>query len=319
MPLFSSRFPRLKTRRYNLCSPKKEKLEAAFPPRSTYLGIPAETLMISHELTSWSIFLFFLFATLTGLGGILGRRPALQRAGCVLATVAFLLQTTSFFLGFHKSFEGGLSAGAYLQIFAWFTGLVGLVLWFKLRQRTALIFAVPLCAALFAMSLPYMEQAIVLPASLRSSFYVLHIAFLFISLSLMAVSFIVSCLFLFLERRIKSKQRIKGFMEDMPALSVLDSINKVCILTSFPFYTIGILSGLIRNKPVYGATFSGDPKEIVSLIIWALLAFVFHNRLSASWAGKKPALTMICIFLLSLFSLFVVNTLMDTHHTFISH
>ena len=273
-------------------------------------------MMISHELTTWSILLFLLAATILGLGGLLARKISIQTKGCVLMAIAFVLQTTSFFLGFHKSFQGGLSAGAYLQIFAWFTALTGLIFWLKLKQRTALTFAAPLCAALFAMSLPYMEQTIVLPKTLQSSFYILHIGFLFTSLALMAVSFIASSLFLFLERRIKSKQRIKGFLQDMPALSVLDTINKLCILTCFPLYTIGILSGLLRSKPVYGATFSGDPKEIVSLIIWALLAFVFHNRLAAAWAGKKPAMTMICIFLLSLFSLLIVNTLMDSHHSF---
>ncbi|MCR5813982.1 MAG: cytochrome c biogenesis protein [Desulfovibrio sp.] len=275
--------------------------------------------MISHALTTWIILLFLLAATLIGLGGLLTRKNTLQTTGCVSAAIAFLLQTASFFLGFHKSFQGGLSAGAYLQIVAWFTTLAGLFFWLKLRQRTALTFAAPLCAALFAMSLPYLEQTILLPQTLRSSFYVLHIGFLFTSLALMAVAFIASSLFLFLERRIKSKQRIKGFMQDMPALSVFDSINKVCILACFPLYTIGILSGLLRSKPVYGATLSGDPKEIVSLIIWALLAFVFHNRLAASWTGKKPALTMICIFLLSLFSLLVVNTLMPSHHSFMGN
>ncbi|MBO4368619.1 MAG: cytochrome c biogenesis protein CcsA [Desulfovibrio sp.] len=272
---------------------------------------------LSHSLSTGSTLVCFIFATVLGLTGLLTRSISLQKAACVAALLGFLCQTLALALGFHKSFGGGLSGGAYLQLLAWFTAFSALFLWLKMKQRAAIVFAAPLCAAFFAMSLPYMERAIVLPAPLNASFYFLHMGTLFIALALMAIAFIVSALFLILERHIKTKQKVKGFLQDMPALSALDAINGFCIKISFPLYTIGILSGLFRSKLVYGATFSGDPMEVLSLIIWALLAFVFHNRLASSWTGRKPALTMISIFLLSLFSLFVINTFMHSHHTFL--
>ena len=68
---------------------------------------------------------------------------------------------------------------------------------------------------------------------------------------------------------------------------------------------------------VYGATFTGDPKEVVSIIVWLLMAYVFHGRLATGWRGRKPARLMVLVFGLSLFSIVVVNTLMETHHSFI--
>lgn len=273
--------------------------------------------MLSHQSSTIITIIFYAGSTLLGLWGMLNRKTVWQSAGCWLALAGFIFQTLTLILGFHKSFPGGLSSGAYLQMLAWFVGLSGLVIWLKLKQRTALTFATPFCLALFAMSLPYMEQTIVMPGSVQTSFYFLHIGTLFISLALLSVSFIASAIFVVLEGRIKRKQGVKGFLQDLPALAILDKLNGWGIMISFPLYTIGLVVGLLRAAPVYGSTFTGDPKEIVSIIIWLMLATIFHNRLARNWTGKKPALMMIGIFLLSIFSLLIVNTVMPSHHAFI--
>ena len=110
---------------------------------------------------------------------------------------------------------------------------------------------------------------------------------------------------------------MKGFWQDMPALSMLDKINAFTTLTAFPLYTLGIVAGLIWAKPVFGATVTGDPKEVISIVVWLLFAVLFHNRLANGWKGRKPARLAVFIFLLCLFSILVVNTFMDTHHAFI--
>ncbi|MBQ7738196.1 MAG: cytochrome c biogenesis protein CcsA [Desulfovibrionaceae bacterium] len=273
--------------------------------------------MLSHQASTIITIIFYAGSTLLGLWGMLNRKTSWQSAGCWLALAGFIFQTLTLALGFHKSFPSGLSAGAYLQMLAWFLGLSGLIIWLKLKQRTALTFATPFCLTLFAMSIPYMEQVIIIPQSVQSSFYFLHIGALFVSLALLAISFIASAIFLILEHRIKTKRGVKGFLQDLPALAILDKLNGFGIIISFPLYTIGLIVGFLRAAPVYGSTFSGDPKEIVTIIIWLLLAVIFHNRLARSWTGKKPALMMIGIFLLSIFSLLVVNTIMPSHHAFI--
>lgn len=268
----------------------------------------------SRELVSIVTIFFYGTGMVLGFWGLFARRTKLQDMGCWLALIGFLFQTVMLFLGFH---HGGLSSGAYLQMLAWFVGLAGLALWRFLRQKGAPILAIPLCLTLFIMSIPYLGNAILLPKTVQSSFYVLHIGTLFMSFALISVSFIVSLLFLLLERRIKGKQSLKGFMQDVPALSLLDKINAFGILTAFPLYTLGMISGLLRAKPTYGATFTGDPKEVFSIVIWCLFAVLFHNRLVRAWTGKKPALMVVCIFCLCAFSLLVVNTVMESHHAFV--
>lgn len=259
----------------------------------------------------------YALAGAVGLIGILARRTAWRRAACTLAGVAFACQTLLLMLGVHGMHPGGLTLGAYLQMLAWFVLLCGLGLWVRFRQETPLIFAALLGLIPFLISTPWLEQAVPLPPLLQGPFFALHIGALFLSLGLLALAFTAGALFLFLERRIKSKQRMRGIWQDMPALTILDRINAVCALTAFPLYTVGIVAGLAWAPPVFGSLLIGDPKEVVSLLVWLLLAILFHNRLANGWKGRKPARLAVFIFLLSLFSLLVVNVFMETHHAFV--
>ena len=231
--------------------------------------------------------------------------------------INFMCEVDTLLLGFHKTMPTGLSLGGYLQMLAWFVLLCGLVSRLRYKQEALLLLATPLALILFAVSAPYLSAVVQVPPQLKGSFYALHVGALFLSMGLMTLAFAASSLFLFLERRIKSKQRMEGFWQDMPALSLLDKINAFGVAASFPLYTLGVVSGLFWAKPVYGATFTGDPKEVVSIIVWLLMAYVFHGRLATGWRGRKPARLMVLVFGLSLFSIVVVNTLMETHHSFI--
>ncbi|MBD5417837.1 MAG: cytochrome c biogenesis protein CcsA [Desulfovibrio sp.] len=259
----------------------------------------------------------YALAGAAGLVGMLARLPSWRKGACFLAAAAFACQTILLALGAHGAHHGGLTLGAYLQMLAWFVLLCGLGLWARFRQEAPLIFAALLGLILFLMSTPWLEQAVPLPPSLKGPFFAFHIGALFLSLGLLALAFAAGALFLFLERRIKSKQRMQGIWQDMPALAILDKINAVCALTAFPLYTLGIVAGLFWARPVFGSTLSGDPKEVVSLLVWLLLGVLFHNRLANGWKGRKPARLAVFIFLLSLFSLVVVNVFMETHHAFV--
>lgn len=266
------------------------------------------------NFTLLTIFIY-LMATICGIGGMLLRRSLWSNAGCWLSLAAFFCQTLALVLGFHKS--TGFSLGACLQLLAWFFLLCGIAAWWRLRQDAIILFASPFGLILFLMSASSLHIGINVPRALSTPFYALHIGALFLSMGLLALAFIAGIIFVFLEKRIKSRKSMRGFWEDMPALSILDRINSVCVNLSFPLYTTGIIAGLFWAKPIYGAAFSGDPKEICSLVVWLTLAALFHNRLAKGWKGRKPALLAVVIFLLSIFSILAINFFMPTHHAFI--
>ena len=273
--------------------------------------------MISPELSTLLTLCLYGAASLAGISGMLLRSAILRKTGCWLAGFGFLVQTLMLALGFHSTLPEGLSLGAYLQMLAWFVLLCGLISRLRYRQEATLILSAPLALILFIMSAPYLAAVVKIPPQLSAPFYTLHIGALFLSLGLLTLASAAGCIFLFLEGRIKSKQAMKGFWQDMPALSLLDRINAFAVMTTFPLYTLGIVAGLVWAKPVFGATFNGDPKEVISLVVWLLLAALFHNRLTRGWRGRKPARLAVIIFGLCLFSIIVVNTFMETHHAFI--
>lgn len=271
--------------------------------------------MYSAHIFTWLTICIYLIATFLGITGMLTRRSSWLRAGCWLAVAAFICQTFFLFMGFHKTMPHGLSTGAYLQLLAWFCLLCGLFSWWRFRHDALLLFATPLGLILFLMSPSVLNIGTSLPQNLHAPFFTLHIGALFLSLGLLTIASIAALIFLFLEKKIKSRKNMAGFWENMPALSLLDKMNYLCILLSFIFYTIGLIAGLFWARPIFG--FNGDPKEIISIIIWVLMAALFHNRLAKGWHGRKPAILTLIIFVLCLVSVLIVNLFIPTYHDFI--
>lgn len=273
--------------------------------------------MISFDHATAIIMVLYGCAALGGIIGMVVRSALTRRLACVIAALAFGLQTVTLLLGSHGSLPGGLSWGAYLQLLAWFLVLCGLGGWWKLRMEAPLIFAAPLALVLFLMSLRYLSFQVRLPVAMSGPFYALHIGSLFLSLGLMALAFGAGLLFIYLDNKIKSKAPLSGFRKDFPALAILDRINVATTLAGFPLYTVGMLSGFIWAGSAWGSTVTGDPKEIISVVTWILYAILFHMRLVRGLRGRKPALLAVWLFGLCVFSILVVNSFMNTHHSFI--
>lgn len=273
--------------------------------------------MISPEISTVLTVIFYATAILGGIIGTLFHNEAIKTSGYVLSIAGLLFQTLLLITGFHKTYPGGLSSGAYIQLVAWFIMLCGVIIYLRIRQKSILLFATTLALMLFLISSPLLWSKVKLPDGLEFSFYALHIGSLFLSLALLALAFITALIFLVLEKKIKSKLSVSDFWRDMPALALLDKINSICILIAFPLYTIGIFTGLLWSSPIYGEIKLNDPKEITSIAIWIFFALLFHNRFAKGWKGKKPARLTILLFFLCIFSVLTVNMMMNSHHSFI--
>jgi ABC-type transport system involved in cytochrome c biogenesis permease subunit len=143
--------------------------------------------------------------------------------------------------------------------------------------------------------------------------FILHLAFIFAGVGVMAVAAGAGTLFLWQEHSIKHKTRLDGVHQDLPALGALDRVNAMATLIGFPCYSLGILCGFLWARISWGTLGSGDLKEWISLAILVVYALLFHQRQALGWRGRKPALLAIVIFIASLFSMFVVNALSTQH------
>lgn len=270
---------------------------------------------MAQGLTLLTIFIY-LAAVITGFIGMMTSWEHWQKAGFMLAICAFLSQTITLAAGFHTLLPTGPGMGAYIQLIAWFIMLCGTGAFIYLKNTLPVLFTAPFALILFLASAPSINTALKLPAYLNIAFYIFHIGALFLALGVLCTAFVSGLLFLFVQKRIKTKKTMSGFWKNMPALSLLDKINSLCAISAFPLYTAGLITGFFTSYQISGNTFNGDSKEIISLFIWFLLAMLFHNRIALGWKGRKPALFVIIIFALSLFSVLIVNFYLSTSHSF---
>jgi ABC-type transport system involved in cytochrome c biogenesis permease subunit len=97
-------------------------------------------------------------------------------------------------------------------------------------------------------------------------------------------------------------------------LDLLDSSGYACIVTGFTMLTIGLVSGMVYAKFVWGRFWAWDPKEVWSAISWIFYAVLLHERLAVGWRGRRAAVMAIVGFVVLLFTFLGVNFLLTGHH-----
>lgn len=268
------------------------------------------------EYCSVAGLLVYAVAAVAAVAGLLGRSTRGKRLAFGLTLAAFVLHTLLLVGIFTVTGGVETSRSIYLVPFAWCLTAIGLLMWRRLRLDVVLLFVPPLAFILLFVSLVLHTTNAVLPRTLSGPIFLLHLTGVFLGIGLMAVAAGAAIIFLWQERSIKAKIPLAGFRKELPALAALDRINAVATAIGFPCYTLGVLCGFVWGRIVWGDLLSGDPKELISLAIWAVYALLFHQRQALGWRGRKPAIMALCIFAASLCSLLIVNTLLPTHHSF---
>jgi cytochrome c-type biogenesis protein CcsB len=174
----------------------------------------------------------------------------------------------------------------------------------------------PVLTIIFIFAFAFPSDIKPLPAMLNSYWLPVHAIFSFIGSAVFLISFLVSIVYLIVERKIKEK-RFSPITARFPSLETLDSINYRCISYGFLFLTIGIITGSIWARATWGSYWNWDPKETWSLITWIVYAILIHNRLTIGWRGRKTAYMMIIGFFSILITFFGVSFFSGGQHSFI--
>jgi ABC-type transport system involved in cytochrome c biogenesis permease subunit len=268
------------------------------------------------EILPGLVLLHAVMATVAVLSGFLSRNERIKLAASGLLLAVFTIQTSQLIVMIVLRENAEIAQTDYIQILIWMLAALSLYVWRVKRLHSLGLILAPLnlVIALWAM-LFGMEQALPVGKT-PAGFFTIHIGCMFASLALVALGFCAAIIFLLQARILKAKAAISGFMQDFPSLSRLDSINKFTVSAGFIAYSLGIVFGMVSARLQWGMLLNYNPKEVLSLIIWALYAFLFQQRLAKGWQGKKPAIMIIVIFAACLFSLVIVNMFMTTHHGF---
>jgi ABC-type uncharacterized transport system permease subunit len=258
--------------------------------------------------------LLYLAVSALFIAGMVGRHPGLKRAASILATAGFALHTLG--LAGRVVSEGGealVHAPFYLSLLSWALLLTFFIVRRTMHMEFLALTAAPLALILFLASLAFTAK-VVLPTALAGPFFALHIGSLFASIALLTMAFGAGAWFLNLEKRIKTKEKLSGFQQDMPSLNALDSANHWAVVLGFPLYTLGLVAGFIWGWFTWGRTLQWNFLTIAPVAIWLCYAYLFHQRLAAGWRGRKPAALAMFVFILCILML-GMNFLLPTHHS----
>lgn len=143
----------------------------------------------------------------------------------------------------------------------------------------------------------------------------LHAVVAFASYGAFFIAVVTGVAFLIQERRLKKKDPTILQGATLP-LEVLDRVNWWAVLIGFGLFGFGMVNGLFLAKENWGSFWSGDPKEIFSLLTLAAYAAVLGLRLTVGLKGRRVVWMSVMSFLLVVFTFVGVNYLIGGRHVF---
>lgn len=265
---------------------------------------------------SFFVIISYIITFLLSLIGFLSLKKKLHNISLYSLIIGYICHSIILFFSIKNS--AFLSKGQfYFGLFGWSLILLFLIMIIRLRIQFLTLIISPISLVLFVSSFFVTQKTLPVPKIMSSVWFGAHILCLFFSISLIAIGFGAALFYLYIHRQIKNKTGSKWLKNPTGySLEALDKINHYTVTWGFPLFTIGILSGFIWARLTWHKVFSFDIKEIWSVFIWGLFAYLFHQRVALGWKGRKPAILIVWIFVLSLVSFLIINSLFPTHHSF---
>jgi cytochrome c-type biogenesis protein CcsB len=242
------------------------------------------------------------------------QRDIMQQIGYRLLWVGLAFQSTVIIWTF--SATGHMPANNLHQTLSWVSwALVGayILLHLKLRVKVLGVYVAPLAAFVLFVASQFPKEPTQPQNLLKGFWLVIHIITIFLGDAGFALAAGVGVLYLLQERGIKRKSR-GFFFKRLPSLDLLDSTGYACVVIGFTMLTIGLVTGMVYAKNIWGRFWSWDPKEVWSAITWIFYAALLHERLTVGWRGRRAAVMAIVGFGVLLFTFLGVNFLLKGHH-----
>jgi len=183
-----------------------------------------------------------------------------------------------------SSLADGLSFTAWLLVAAFLV----LDRVYKLPALGAFVTPLALTVTVSALLVPSAPPGEI-PALLGVPGLVAHVFVAFTGMALFALAGGAAVLYLVQERQVKGKRFGFAFSR-LPSLEVLDELNRRLVVFGFAMLSVTIATGALYAKNRWGAYWSWDPKETLSLLAWAIFGALIAARFQGGWRGKRVAL-----------------------------
>jgi cytochrome c-type biogenesis protein CcsB len=258
--------------------------------------------------------LFYMLSSVAYGAYLFLQKDLLQRSGYLLLSAGFLLHTV--ILVFSIVDTGHLPVSNLhetLSFAGWAVAGLFLVFQFKFKLKILGVFAAPLISLIMIIVSQLPNEPAQTTDIFKNFWLISHVVAIFIGEAGFALACGLGLLYLIQENAIKTKKR-RFFFRRLPSLELLDATGYACIVVGFTMLTLGLITGFVYAKSVWGRFWSWDPKEVWSGITWLFYAALLHERLTVGWRGRRSAIMAIIGFGVILFTFLGVNLLLEGHH-----
>ena len=133
----------------------------------------------------------------------------------------------------------------------------------------------------------------------RVSWLIAHITALLLAYVALGFSLLASILYLFQERRLKTKPKARLLAAEgsswapldwLPPLDTLERISEAMLEFGFPCMTVGLVIGsVLAQETSLGASYFLDPKIIAAFVSWVIYVLLLLVRRTAGLRGRRAA------------------------------
>ena len=242
------------------------------------------------------------------------QKDYLQKAGFMILLLGFILHLAIVSLSVVSTGEMPVrNLHQTLSMAALALSGVFVVLKSRLDLKILGAFAAPLVTVIMIAAVQFPNVSVEYGNLFKSVWLSGHIITIFIGEAAFALAFGAGVLYLIQEHAIKTKTR-GMFFKRLPSLELIDQTGYLCIIVGFTAITVGLATGMVYGKMIWGHFWTWDPKEVWSGISWLLYAVLLHERLTVGWRGRRSAIMAIIGFGALLFTFFGVNLFFEGHH-----
>ncbi len=202
-----------------------------------------------------------------------------------------------------------------MSLFGWLLAMTYLGLEVYHRQRSVGPFVLPF-VILFLLAGMWFEPA--LPPKgpdARGPLFALHVTLSILAYAAFAISFVLSAIYL-LQNRLLRDRKLGVVFWRFPALEVLERMSRSGVIVGLVALVVGTVLGIVWSKRLHKEFFTGDAKEIASVVVVVCYGAYVWLAGTTRWRGARAARLCVLNFVLVVLSYTVVNVFLSKNHRF---
>lgn len=202
-----------------------------------------------------------------------------------------------------------------MSLFGWLLAITYLGLEVYHGQRSVGPFVLPFVILFLLAGMWFEPELPPKGPDARGPLFALHVTLSILAYAAFAISFVLSAIYL-LQNRLLRDRKLGVVFWRFPALEVLDRMSRSGVLVGLVTLLVGTVMGVVWSKRLHKEFFTGDPKEIASVVIVVGYGAYLWLARTTRWRGVRAARLCILNFVLVVLSYTVVNLFLSKNHRF---